>query len=787
MASATWNVIGTDYTVDTLFHNQVGPGTTQTSLKFTSAAGNQLRVFYATVDMTNPYLSLHGVCATDKLAGNEQISAMAQRKSGPGHRYFLGVNADFFMTSGTASNGTSKVGSPVGSTVVDGVVYRARNNATNYKQVIVDPQGQIYINPFHFAGTITGPDGTSATLGGINTYANEGAAGNANMVVIYNDRYWGSTNAKGTCNEVTAVAIDTFKTAGEFKMLVTSAPSSAGDMTIPEGGYVLHGDGTSAALIGSLQVGDTVTVNPSWTYNGVSVTPYNVISGNPKILADGVTLNSEADRGDANTQQPRAAVGYSDGGKKVYFFVVDGRSTISSGVRTTALADIMRYAGVTDAVNEDGGGSAILYTSTLGVRNVPSDGRERADGNGFYCVSSAPDDSTIASIRYIDFSLQAPHYGMYTPKFYGYNKYGMLVSQDVKGVKLTCDPALGSIIGDTTFYANTDASNGTLVAHYGDITCSMPITITGSVDAIKIACDSVINDGYRTYTVEVQSTVGNKTMAINPAALTWKSTDESVVKIDAATGVLQGVTDGTASVIGTLGNVTDTLKVIVERPTAHVMAIDPNLDVTTWKFTQSGGKNATETANGNGGITYSYTGSSSRAPKIVLSKELRLWSLPDTVRLRINPGEASFKNVVFGLRAAGQNLSYQTITPDTIIAGKEMTIDVPTSSWIDADDMANYPITLTSIQLNMNAAKSGQQYTIEFAGFETVYNAIEPSPSTKGDINGDGIVNVTDATSLVNKILGTATYSDAVCDMNGDGVINVTDVTALVNLILGSK
>ncbi len=57
----------------------------------------------------------------------------------------------------------------------------------------------------------------------------------------------------------------------------------------------------------------------------------------------------------------------------------------------------------------------------------------------------------------------------------------------------------------------------------------------------------------------------------------------------------------------------------------------------------------------------------------------------------------------------------------------------------------------------------------------------------KGDINGDGVVNVTDATSLVNKVLGTGNYDDSICDMNGDGVINVTDVTALVNLILSGK
>ena len=43
---------------------------------------------------------------------------------------------------------------------------------------------------------------------------------------------------------------------------------------------------------------------------------------------------------------------------------------------------------------------------------------------------------------------------------------------------------------------------------------------------------------------------------------------------------------------------------------------------------------------------------------------------------------------------------------------------------------------------------------------------------------------MSDVTALINKILGSSTYSDAVCDINGDGEINVSDVTALINLIL---
>ena len=55
-----------------------------------------------------------------------------------------------------------------------------------------------------------------------------------------------------------------------------------------------------------------------------------------------------------------------------------------------------------------------------------------------------------------------------------------------------------------------------------------------------------------------------------------------------------------------------------------------------------------------------------------------------------------------------------------------------------------------------------------------------------GDVNGDGVVNVTDVTSLVNVILGQANFSTSVCDLNSDGVVNVTDTSVLINMILES-
>ena len=54
----------------------------------------------------------------------------------------------------------------------------------------------------------------------------------------------------------------------------------------------------------------------------------------------------------------------------------------------------------------------------------------------------------------------------------------------------------------------------------------------------------------------------------------------------------------------------------------------------------------------------------------------------------------------------------------------------------------------------------------------------------KGDVNGDGTVNVADVTMLVSMILGNMPVN-AAANVNGDTDVNVADVTALVSIILG--
>ena len=66
----------------------------------------------------------------------------------------------------------------------------------------------------------------------------------------------------------------------------------------------------------------------------------------------------------------------------------------------------------------------------------------------------------------------------------------------------------------------------------------------------------------------------------------------------------------------------------------------------------------------------------------------------------------------------------------------------------------------------------------------TIGCCMNANAALRGDVDGNGIVNVSDVTALINQILGTASHPSERCDISGDGIINVSDVTALSNIIL---
>lgn len=86
----------------------------------------------------------------------------------------------------------------------------------------------------------------------------------------------------------------------------------------------------------------------------------------------------------------------------------------------------------------------------------------------------------------------------------------------------------------------------------------------------------------------------------------------------------------------------------------------------------------------------------------------------------------------------------------------------------------------------------GQAYlklsSTQGSGIDDVYTNLWPKPMlSRGDINGDGKVDVSDVNTIINIMLGKAlaiSYpGDA--DLNGDNNIDVSDVNIVINIMLG--
>lgn len=79
-------------------------------------------------------------------------------------------------------------------------------------------------------------------------------------------------------------------------------------------------------------------------------------------------------------RHPRTVVGTDDGGY-VYLMVIDGRFAEGIGATISETAQIARMAGMTEAINLDGGGSSTLWLEGQGVLSHPYDNK-RYDGFG---------------------------------------------------------------------------------------------------------------------------------------------------------------------------------------------------------------------------------------------------------------------------------------------------------------------------------------------------------------------------------------------------------------------
>lgn len=108
---------------------------------------------------------------------------------------------------------------------------------------------------------------------------------------------------------------------------------------------------------------------------------------------------------------------------------------------------------------------------------------------------------------------------------------------------------------------------------------------------------------------------------------------------------------------------------------------------------------------------------------------------------------------------------------------------VPTASSPVYSEPFAVSVTTT---VNAIAVKEGLYNNSDVACAEYVIDI--PAPSSRGDVNGDGEIDINDVTLLISKALGmpiTETFIEANADLDGNTIIDINDVTELIDIVLG--
>jgi hypothetical protein len=719
---------GKTYSVDTLSYSHIiGPSTRYACYRLPDYP---MVIYLTEVDLTNPHIELEGCLGKDKAFGEECPTEMAARHNTPGHEVIAVTNGDFYFYQSYdyLSYGIPRSGQFINNECVTNPVGRAC--------FVLDSNNKPHIDRIDFSGTITkGTD--KQRLHSLNMLRLEWESEeiNANMLTLYTNAFGAQTTntAGGTYAIIRPKSGNFFFSANkDIACIVESITSYNGATVIPEGKALLHGRGTSSTYLTGLTIGDEVTIRLTTnlrTEPGIITDFKETMGGSNNIVLRNGEIALTPEEGTETGVHPRTGMGFSKDSTKVYLMVIDGRQGHSSGTQLDDFGAIFRYFGSWNAVNLDGGGSSIMAINGT-TMNKPSDGRERAVGNGMLVISNAPADDTIKWLEFQEGPFNLPMFASFTPKVLGFNQYGVLKNADLKGFKLTCTPNLGRIENDTTLIVGNTPCVGTLTATYNGFSVQKTVQIKKS--DMNIRLDSVLLDE-KPYRIEIEGNVGNQKVPIDPTIFTWQLENPAICSV--INGTLTATTNGSTWLYGThASDFSDSLKVNIQIPTKRYYAQTDMSYIDKFKITKSSNIGNLELSHENlpagwkYGVNLNYTYATGRAPMIKLEQTMPLYSLPDSVSLIINTkGEIGFEKIILGMRpnheSALKSLQIEQLTPATgdiqISFGVGEITDVP-------NDKIAYPLWFNymSFYLTPSTQTAGKKYSLAIKELQLCYNRI---------------------------------------------------------------
>lgn len=752
---------GTTFEIDTFYCHVVGPGVTQSHLTLTST-DRAINIYTSTLSRragaTAGIVEPRVIIGNDCCRVGESLVSMAERHEANGdYRYLTGINGDFFITSSFASNhefGTAILGYPNMACAIDGKIAAPDMiDVTSRENALITTADSWYIDATDFKYRLLSADGSIMVDAKAINYPRRN-----NELMIYNS-YMGATTATNTSGrELILVPADgtTWAINKPLKFIVDSDWTEGGNSAIPTDGIVIScGTDYHNDFIDALAKGDAVNLNIEIglpAHGDIKPEIANIIGGDVRILNKG-EITREAIRwiNTPTARYQRSMVGFSEDRDMMVFVAVDG-----SGLTYFECAALLKALGCYDGLDLDGGGSTAIWSSNFGIYNRPRDGSNlRAIGNALYFAMKAPVDSTVTSLRFADHAVKLPQYGSYTPFVYGYNRYGQLVDTDVKGFSLTAPAELGTTTG-STLIASGEGTHA-LTATLGEMTTTVAVTVDASYPAAPRHSALLIDD-YHATPIQLTANVGNTEMSVSAAAFSWTSDNEAVATVD-ADGIIHGHRDGTAVITGQRGDLSFSINVTVQCPTAQYVSVNPDLDASAWKSSASGTSISSLTIGESPVFDIDFTVKNGQQHRITLRRNITLWSLPDALRIELNPADALINSITINASPNGGR---------AVSAKKDYTsadgtyIEFPLSDFFDTTDPGIYPITFSSLAINVDAGNGDRHFDI--LSFDAVYNSFE---SGVADVVADSPTTLEASIVGSNIVLPFTADTIALCDLTG--------------------
>ncbi len=735
-ATNVLNINGVDQLVDTIVpKHQVGPGTTYA---FYHCPNRPLTIHVLEIDLTNQYVQMEVCDGGQKSVAVETPSSMYARNDAPGHDMIAAYNGDFFHTSSTdgTASGMSRMG-----LISNGECIL---NPVGYPMFVLTDDRIAYTESLNFSATLSN-GATSTRIHTLNSHALEfDAVDDSERMILYTHAYGTKTNATTGGTKVIITPKDgdfDFADNTTVSCIVESIADNAGATEIPTGKAVLYGTGANATFLQALTVGQECTISIS------NIMPAQPSVKNIKEALGGsghfIIQNGEVVISGNPDIHPRTFMGISQDRTKVYSVVVDGRWSGSAGVTLDDEGRILKWLGAWDGINLDGGGSSGMVVNAE-YKNNPSDGSERAVGNGMLVYSSAPIDDNIAQIALEPRSYNIPVTARFRPAVYAYNQYGLLKTKDLEGVTLTCDPQIGIINENNEFVASQEVASGYITAVYNGIEYKQFVTTIQSPLVLDYSAYMV--DNRKGYPIKMSSTIGNFTYPVDAASVDWVVADASICEV--IDGNVIGKQNGTTTLTGTSVNFSGEVAITVEIPETETLALDSAFSADTWTVKQTGGKGITMSAYEDG-FKLSYTGTGSgRSSYIQATKNLTTYGLPDGFTLEINPGVAVITDIQISMTDVLNNrLSLDYNVEGVLEQNKMNVLNMQLSDFFDNINNAQFPLTLKYLKFIMALPEKDvvneilvptfEQYYGEPSGVETIVNktvnlSIYPNPVESG-------------------------------------------------------